>query len=468
MEKRYRNKIIIIIIIIIVKPLLKKNNLDPNVLENYRPISNLPFLYKILEKVIFHQLSDHLASNNLLTPHQSAYRSRHSTETAILRILTDILNSLDENKIAVLLLLDLSAAFDTIDHQIHLSRLNHTFGIRETALNWFRSYLSGRKQFVLVGDHRSSESPLKYGVPQGSVLGPVLFILYTTPLSDVIRGHSVSHEMFADDTQLLHSSAIDDYPTLTSTLQSCTSDVDTWMSANKLKLNCEKTEAVRFYRQPHHSPDLLPSSLMLGSSTIEFSDTVRDLGVLLDSDFSMKQHVTKTCQLAYMELKKIAAIHPFLTEDATKTLVSSYILSRLDYCNCVLLGCPSNVIHPLQRIQNSAARLICKSPWSQPCSPLLKKLHWLPVEERIINVAVSVLRFSLVTLLPISLISSTSMPHHEHSAPPLTLGSSAFPTTAPTANSTANEPFHTQPFITGTISPTLYDTVNHSPHSKLH
>ena len=85
-----------------------------------------------------------------------------------------------------------------------------------------------------------------------------------------------------------------------------------------------------------------------------------------------------------MELKKIAAIRPFLTEDATKTLVSSYILSRLDYCNCVLLGCPSNVIYPLQRIQNSAARLICKSPWSQPCSPLLKKLHWLPVEERII------------------------------------------------------------------------------------
>ena len=156
------------------------------------------------------------------------------------------------------------------------------------------------------------------------------------------------------------------------------------MSANKLKLNCEKTEAARFYRQPHHGPDLLPSSLMLGSSTIEFSDTVRDLGVLLDSDLSMKQHVTKTCQLAYMELKKIAAIRPFLTEDATKTLVSSYILSRLDYCNCVLLGCPSNVIHPLQRIQNSAARLICKSPWSQPCSPLLKKLHWLPVEERII------------------------------------------------------------------------------------
>ena len=152
------------------------------------------------------------------------------------------------------------------------------------------------------------------------MLGPVLFILYTTPLSDVICGHSVSHAMFADDTQLLHSSAIDDYPTLTSTLQSCTSDVDTWMSANKLKLNCEKTEAVCFYRQPHHSPDLLPSSLILGSSTIEFSDTVRDLGVLLDSDLSMKQHVTKTCQLAYMELKKLLPFAPSSLKTPQKLL----------------------------------------------------------------------------------------------------------------------------------------------------
>ena len=367
----------------LVKPLLKKSTLDPNILKNYRPISNLPFLSKILEKVILQQLSDHLASNNLLTPHQSAYRPGHSTETAILRILNDILNSLDKNKISVLLLLDLSAAFDTIDHEILLARLEHRFGVRETALKWFRSYLHDRKQLVQVGDFRSDVSALKFGVPQGSVLGPVLFILYTTALSYVIRGHSVSHEMFADDTQLLHSSSIDDYPSLISTLQSCTSDVETWMSTNKLKLNCDKTEAICFSKPSYYISDPLPSSVTLGSNTIEFSDSVRDLGVLLDSDLSMKQHVTKICQLSYIELKRIAAIRPYLTEDATKTLVSAYILSRLDYCNCVLLGCPSSVIQPLQHVQNSAARLVCKSPRSQPCSSLLKKLHWLPVEERI-------------------------------------------------------------------------------------
>ena len=164
-------------------------------------------------------------------------------------------------------------------------------------------------------------------MPQGSVLGPVLFILYTTPLSNVIREHSVLHEMFADDTQLLHSSTLDDYPRLICSLQSCTTDVSTWMSSNKLKLNGEKTEAIRF---SHGCPDSLPSSLTLASSDIEFSDTVRDLGVFLDSDLSMKQHVTKVCQLAYMEFRRIAAIRPFLTENATKTLASSYILSRLD------------------------------------------------------------------------------------------------------------------------------------------
>jgi hypothetical protein len=368
----------------VVKPLLKKSTLDPNVLKNYRPISNLSFLSKILEKIVLHQLSSHLVSNDLLTPHQSAYRPGHSTETVTLRILNDILCSLDENKISVLLLLDLSAAFDTIDHKILLSRLQHTFGICDTALRWFQSYLSTRKQFVLVDEHRSQETPLLFGVPQGSVLGPVLFIMYTTPLTDLIRRHSVSHEMFADDTQLLQSAPPDDYDQMISTLQTCTADIDTWMSINKLKLNCDKTEAVRFSKQSHLSSDYFPSSLTIGHSTIEFSDTVRDLGVFLDSELSMKHHIMKSCQSAYIELKRIASIRQFLTEEATQILVSSYILSRLDYCNAVLIGCPQTVIQPLQRVLNSAARLVCKSPRNQPSTPLLEKLHWLPVEQRIL------------------------------------------------------------------------------------
>ena len=367
----------------LVKPLLKKSSLDPNVLNNYRPISNLPFLSKILEKLVLHQLILHLDSNQLLSPHQSAYRHGHSTETVVLRILNDILTALDNNKISVLLLLDLSAAFDTIDHDLLLSRLKHTFGIQGNALNWFRSYLSERFQFVAANYYKSEPSELTFGVPQGSVLGPVLFIIYTSPLSELIHSHSVSHEMFADDTQLLNSASADEYLSLTSSLQACFSDIESWMSQNKLKLNSNKTEAIRFSKKSKTTFPSPPKSFTLSDCDIEFSEYVRDLGVFLDSELSLRQHVTKTTQLAYIELKRIASIRSFLTEDATKTLVSSYILSRLDYCNSVYIGSPQSVIQPLQRIQNSAARLICKSPRNQNCTPLLYKLHWLPIEQRI-------------------------------------------------------------------------------------
>ena len=163
------------------KLLLKKPSLDKNRLKNYRPISNLPLLTKILEKVVLHKRLSHLQENNLSNPFQSAYRAGHSTETVLLRIANDILSALDNDNISVLLFLALSAAFDTTDHQILLSRLNSVFGIQSTALQWFQSYLSD--------SYNSSSSPsqLMYGVPQGSVLGPILFVLYTAPLLSLIH-----------------------------------------------------------------------------------------------------------------------------------------------------------------------------------------------------------------------------------------------------------------------------------------
>lgn len=167
-------------------------------------------------------------------------------------------------------------------------------------------------------------------------------------------------------------------------LQNCFTHAQSWMSDNKLKLNCDKTEAIRFCKKSARISPSLPPFLTLSDNDIYFSDSVRDLGILLDSDLSMKQHVAKTCQLAYIELRRISSIRSYLSEESTKKLVSSYILSRLDYGNAALLGCPSSVIRPLQHIQNSAARLICQASRTQPCSPLLHKLHWLPVEQRII------------------------------------------------------------------------------------
>ena len=363
-------------------------------MKNYRPISNLPFLSKILEKVVLHKLLSHLQENNLSNPFQSAYRAGCSTETVLLRIVNDILSALDNDNISVLLLLDLSATFDTLDHQILLSRLNSVLGIQSTALQWFHSYLSDRYQSTSVNNSSSSPSQLMYGVPQGSVLGPILFVLYTTPLSDIIANHSVNHQLFADDTQLQKSAPLNEVTNLTKELNACTDNIKTWMTENQLKLNDDKTEALLFPFSSSLKPSTgpLPDSITLGSHNIPFSDSARNLGFILVSKLSMKKHIIKICQTAYFELKRISSIRRFLTEDATKTLVTSYILSRLDYCNCLLMGTPNSVIQPLQKIQNFAARLVLLAPHHHHATPLLEKLHWLPISERIKSlVCVSVL-----------------------------------------------------------------------------
>ena len=228
---------------------------------------------------------------------QPTYHTGHSTETALLRIVNNLLNAMNEDKISILLLLDLSAVFDTINHQIILSRLETVFGIRSTALRWFWLYLLDRNQCVVVNNSASSSSPVMFGVPQGSVLGPVLFVLYTTPLSDIIANHSVNHQLFADDTQLQKSTPPNDMQSLTHDLQSCTDDIKAWMCNNQL--NEDKTEAILFLTPFLSSCHCLPSSIMVSTHEILFSDKVRNLGFILDSNLTMKQHVIKTCQTAY-------------------------------------------------------------------------------------------------------------------------------------------------------------------------
>ena len=189
------------------------------------------------------------------------------------------------------------------------------------------------------------------------------------------------HEMFADDTQLTHSESPSSYDSMVQSLEDCVLHIKSWMSQNRLKLNDDKTEALQLL-PPCVKPETVPSSFVF-SQTCSFSDHVRDLGFVIDRKLSMEQHVTKCCQLAYLELRRISSIRNYLSVDATKTLVTSCVLSRLDYCNALLAGSPLKLLKPLQQVQNSAARLIFKSKKFQHCSSLFIDLHWLPIDRRI-------------------------------------------------------------------------------------
>ena len=209
-------------------------------------MSNLSFLSKILEKVVLRQLLNHLLTNNLFNSHQSAYRAGHSTETALLKIVNDLLSALDEDKVSLLFLFDLSAAFGTIDHSILLSRLSYSFGISDTVLAWFTSCLTDSTQTISVNGSKALPAPLLYGFPQGSVLGPILFVLYTQPLSKIIQHRSLYHPIFSDDNQLDISANLAQLQEIIRTSQSCISDVQAWMRNNKLQLNPDKTEDHHF------------------------------------------------------------------------------------------------------------------------------------------------------------------------------------------------------------------------------
>ena len=237
----------------IVTPLIKKASLPRNDLKNYRPVSGLCFLSKLVERVVAKQLTSHINNNKLDNQHQSAYKSGHSTETALLSIKHEVHLSLARGKPTALVLLDLSAAFDTIDHNILLGYLKSWLGLGGTVLKWFASYLSDRCQTIKIGSILSELSKLIYGILQGSVLGPLLFSLYTTPLNKIFPLHlHIKFHFYADDTQLYIYLSHKNASAAFVKLNACLHDVQRWMSRSKLKLNPEKTEFIVFGSKAQH------------------------------------------------------------------------------------------------------------------------------------------------------------------------------------------------------------------------
>jgi len=308
------------------------------------------------EKVVSARLTDHMIANDLLDPMQSAYRAGQSTEMALLRVHNDIVASVDRGQGVFLVLLDLSAAFDTVDHDILLDFMRDFVGVDGTVLKLFQSYLCGRSQCVSIASVLSECSDLVYGVPQGSVLGPILFCIYTTALGAILRNYNIDYHIYADDTQLYCSFDLKSPLEAIGKIQSCISDIRSWMIKNKLKINDDKTEfLIITSSRANFSDDI---QLRIGQESMVPSTACKSLGVMPDEHMKMDIQVKHVCRSVNFHLRNIRMIRDLLTPEATAQLVHSLITSRLDYCNSLLYGLPDVRTGPLQRVQNIAARLV--------------------------------------------------------------------------------------------------------------
>ena len=310
---------------------------------------------------------------------QSAYKAFHSTETALVRVHNDILRALDRKQEALLGLLDFSCAFETIDPDCLQNRFSSRFGIGGSALQWLTSYLSGRSQSVSINSVNSEKHNLWCGVPQGSVAGPLLFIMFTTPLQDIVSAHNISCMVYADDMQLYLTLDDVDRSTAVQRMENCLRNVRIWALQNKLSL--KKTELLHCHSK--YSSNFPQISLEMEESIIKPSNMARNLGVIMDSTLSLSQNVDSICKSAYVAIRKIGKIRRFLDQNSAHRLVHAFVTSMLDCCNSLLFGLPLKLTSKLQRVQNVAARLVSCVSRSSHITPILRKLHWLPITSRI-------------------------------------------------------------------------------------
>jgi hypothetical protein len=360
----------------IVTPILKSPTLDPESFKNYRPLSTFPFLAKIEEKVLYDQLNCYIEENKLYPESQSSYRKYHSCETALVRMSDDIQKHINNKMNVYLLLLDSSAAFDTIDQRILLYKLEKHYNIRGKALQMIASYFEDRTFSVKIKEIQSSPKKLSHGVPQGSLLGPLFYILYTKEIEWIVQKHGLSIQSYADDCQIYVSFYDDGKEKAEYALKTCLREIQVWMGRNFLKLNADKTK-VKIFK---HKLSLVSDISTIGET---YMDSVRVLGVLFNDSIKFTDFIKQKVRTCNLHLRNFYNIKDSLNISCRILLVTNFILATIDYCNILLLGATDRDLRPLRLMINKSLRFIYGVRHTDHITPFYKKAHFLPIKQRI-------------------------------------------------------------------------------------
>ena len=363
----------------LVKPLPKINlPLEPS---DFRPISLLPALSKIMEKIAAKQMVEYLKGKNLLDTHQSAYKHNHSTLTALLNITDDIYDALEDTEITLLILLDYSKAFDCANHKLILAKLEKC-GFHIDSLGWLKSYLSKRSQQVVTDDNSSPWEDILNGVPQGSILGPLLFTILISDIKSIIK-HGKYH-LYADDTQLYYRCKVSDIAKMILKINEDLDRVADFSMRNCLKLNNGKSNYIiigsrqNLIKLAEHP---LPP-VLIGENPIERKLHVKNLGVIFDDTLSWDKHINKCIGKAYGKFKQAFRFKKFLSEKAKLNISETYILSQFNYCDALFLNASKTLKNKIQKVQNSCLRFALDLRKYDHITIHMQKLNLLNMDKR--------------------------------------------------------------------------------------
>lgn len=382
-----------------VIPVLKKG--DPKNVENYRPISILPTLSKIFEKSINQQLQEYFESQKLFYNRQYGFRQNHSTELAVLDLIENTIWAIEKNEIPISIFIDLTKAFDTIDHEIMCSKLKY-YGIQGQELRLFKNYLSERKQFVEINQIHSEIQTISTGVPQGSILGPLMFIIY---VNDIATIDNLDTIIYADDTTI--TSKFDSKMPDTKKLNDQLDNISRWLMSNKLTLNAKKTKFMVFHPRQKH---VHPPKLVFGNQQIEQVHTFKFLGIILDSYLSFNEHIKSLSLSIARTVGCMNTIKTIVPKTTLKQIYITLIQTRLYYGNLVW----GHKAQKLAKIQKRAIRILSNSKYNAHTEPLLKENRLLKSTD-IFKVQIQKFYFRLMTNeIPCSfesILNHDSTPH---------------------------------------------------------